>query len=67
MWLHSGHLVHNPSGASFFSEEGVVIPFLSRLNQLDFASSVLPSSPARLASKSSIGLDIRTCLVQPQI
>jgi hypothetical protein len=53
VYLQLGHLVHKPSGASFFSEVEVRIPFLIRLNQLLDDSSVFPSSPARFESKSS--------------
>src|SRR5260370_23678970 len=53
MKLQLGHLVHRPSGVSFFSAVLVRMPFLMRLNQPLLLSSLCPSSPARFASKSS--------------
>jgi hypothetical protein len=46
--LHWGHFVHSPSGASFFSEVDVLMPFFLRLNQL--LCSCFPESPLSCSS-----------------
>lgn len=61
MKLHSGHLLHNPSGVSFLSFVLVNIPFLILLNQLVLVDS-FPSSPARFESKSSTAFAMQKVL-----
>jgi hypothetical protein len=53
VYLQEGHMVHKPSGTSFFSAVDVLMPFFLLLNQLFEVDSCSGSAPDNCSLKSS--------------